>query len=490
MAQISQHFIEHIEKQLPQHISLEELLAACQRPLRKSVRANLLKTTTSELRDQFEKAGYSLLPIPWCDEGFWVDESTQPLPDNIGNWLPHLQGQCYIQEASSMLPVKALLHDLEVNDHSKFLDMAAAPGSKTTQLASLTHNQGLIVANELSSTRLKGLYYNIQRCGLENTALRHADGRQFGQQTPEFFDAILLDAPCGGEGTVRKDEQALANWDINNVRSMSELQKELIVSAFKALKPGGRLVYSTCTLSREENQDVCKHLLMTYPEQVTVKPLNTLFTNADQAITEEGYLQVYPSIFDCEGFFVASFEKLGKSVEKEPAEPASKFTHLTKPSAKQLEMIVPYFNIFGWDLAPLQDELWVKKGKANTQEIWLIGKEIPALNQRLKLNRFGVKLLELNKHGPKIQHQAITTLGHHFTQQIVELTAQQASEYYQGKDIFLPAPEEPPKHKEVIVTYQQNPLGLAKHLGNKLKNNLPRELVRDKAFSELSDHAR
>ena len=114
--------------------------------------------------------------------------------------------------------------------------------------------------------------------------------------------------------------------------------------------------------------------------------------------------------------------------------------------------------------------------------MWYINEDMEALNQQFKLNRFGIKLFELNKHGPKLQHQAVVSFGQDFTQQFIPLSSEQARDYYQGKDIFLEHPNKPPQHKEVIVTYQGAPLGLAKHLGNKLKNNLPRDLVRDKAF--------
>jgi len=482
MAHISPDFIQHIQKQLPANIQLEELLEACQRPLRKSLRANLLSSTPEILQAELESLGYTLTPIPWCDEGFWIDETEKAPPDNLGNWLPHLQGQCYIQEASSMLPVKALLHDFSYSESSTFLDMAAAPGSKTTQLAAQLNNQGLIVANELSSSRLKGLHHNLQRCGVKNTALSHADGRLFGDKTPQFFDAILLDAPCGGEGTVRKDEQALANWDIASVQSISELQKELICSAYRALKPGGRLVYSTCTLSKEENQDVCDYLLQTYGEDISVKTLAGLFEGADKAVTQEGYLHVYPNTYDCEGFFVACFEKSTKVEVTKTALSDSqhkKFTHLPQKTFEQLQS---YCGNFGWDISPLRDKLKNKSNRGRNEEVWYINEDMEALNQQFKLNRFGIKLFELNKHGPKLQHQAVVSFGQDFTQQIVPLSSEQARDYYQGKDIFLEHSHKPPQHKEVIVTYQGAPLGLAKHLGNKLKNNLPRDLVRDKAF--------
>lgn len=487
MAQISENFIQHIEQQLPDNVKLEDFLAACQRPLRKSFRANLLKTDTEELYQLFEDKGYQLTPIPWCDEGFWIDENHKSLPDNLGNWLPHIQGQLYIQEASSMLPVKALLHDFDYSEESRFLDMAAAPGSKTTQLAAALNNRGLIVANELSSSRLKGLHHNIERCGVINTALSHNDGAVFGTTTPEYFDAILLDAPCGGEGTVRKDEQALNNWNLDKVLSISELQKTLITSAYRALKPGGRLVYSTCTLSQEENQAVCQHLLNQFPDNVSIKSLKSLFDGADKAVTAEGYLHVFPNTYDCEGFFVACFEKgdisdlsSGSNSEQSPHK-AGKFSKITE---KTFKLLNDYSQIFGWDLQSIKDSLYTKTLRSGSEEVWLLDRSMLPLNDSLKLNRFGLKLFELSKHGPKIQHQAIKSFGHCLTKQIVNLNSQQAKEYYQGRDIFLEDGKQP-KHKEVIVTYNESALGLAKHLGNKLKNNLPRGLVRDNVYTAL-----
>lgn len=486
MAQISQQFIEHIQKQLPESVPLDDLLSACQCPLRKSIRANLLKMSPQELRQEFESHGYKLLPIPWCEEGFWVDENKKALPENLGNWLPHLEGQCYIQEASSMLPVKALLHDFECHEDSAFLDMAAAPGSKTTQLTAQINNQGLVVANELSSSRLKGLHYNLQRCGVINSVLCHTDARHFGERTPEFFDAILLDAPCGGEGTVRKDEQALADWNIDAVRAISELQKDLIISAYKALKPGGRLVYSTCTLSKEENQEVCQHLLDLYGDTIRIKPLSGLFEGADKAITAEGYLHVYPNLYDCEGFFVACFEKQRSDVfsTDKISNPSSRFNFLPICD-ENYATASTYTSIFGWDISTINHQLWQKDNRGKSVEIWYLPKSTEKLCQHIKLNRYGIKLMEISKHGVKLNHQAAISFGDKFSQQRIELTAQQAEDYYQGKDIFLDSPVKAPNHKEFIVTNKQTPLGLVKHLGNKLKNNLPRDLVRDKSFNQL-----
>ncbi|GAL34405.1 ribosomal RNA small subunit methyltransferase F [Vibrio maritimus] len=132
--------------------------------------------------------------------------------------------------------------------------MAAAPGSKTTQLAALMNNQGVLVANEFAASRVKVLHANIERCGVRNAALSNYDARVFGGWLPEQFDAILLDAPCSGEGTVRKDPDAMKNWSLDSTAEIAATQKDLIESAFHALKVGGTLVYSTCALSRRKSK--------------------------------------------------------------------------------------------------------------------------------------------------------------------------------------------------------------------------------------------
>lgn len=149
-------------------------------------------------------------------------------------------------------------------------------------------NQGAILANEYSASRVKVLHANISRCGISNVALTHFDGRVFGAALPEMFDAILLDAPCSGEGVVRKDPDALKNWSVESNLEIAATQRELIESAFHALRPGGTLVYSTCTLNREENESVLAWLKETWPEAVEFLPLGDLFPEANQALTAEG----------------------------------------------------------------------------------------------------------------------------------------------------------------------------------------------------------
>lgn len=291
---------------MPANLSFDDFLAACQRPLRRSIRVNTLKISVADFLALTASYGWSLTPVPWCAEGFWIareDEETLPL----GSTAEHLSGLFYIQEASSMLPVAALFAD--GNAPERVMDVAAAPGSKTTQIAARMGNRGAILANEYSASRVKVLHANISRCGIGNVALTHFDGRVFGAALPEMFDAILLDAPCSGEGVVRKDPNALKNWSVESNQEIAATQRELIDSAFHALRPGGVLVYSTCTLNREENESVVHWLKETYPDAVEFMPLGDLFAQASLAQTAEGFLHVFPQIYDCEGFFVARLRK-------------------------------------------------------------------------------------------------------------------------------------------------------------------------------------
>ena len=450
---------------LPSHLSLDDFIAACQRPLRRSIRVNTLKISVDDFLALVSPYGWQLTPVPWCAEGFWIerdDEASLPL----GSTAEHLSGLFYIQEASSMLPVAALFADGNVPE--RVMDVAAAPGSKTTQIAARMGNHGAILANEFSASRVKVLHANISRCGIHNVALTHFDGRVFGAALPEAFDAILLDAPCSGEGVVRKDPDALKNWSVESNLEIAATQRELIESAFHALRPGGTLVYSTCTLNRDENEDVCLWLKANYPDAVEFLPLNDLFASAQEAVTPEGFLHVFPQIYDCEGFFVARLRKT-QAVAPLPA-PKFKvgnfpFTPLKGRDAAQLEAAAKKVGLV-WDesLHP-----WMRD-----KEIWLFPAQIEPLIGKVRFSRIGIRLAEVHNKGYRWQHEAVIALAG--CENTFALTHQEAEEWYRGRDVY---PDSTPSGDEVIVTYQGYPLGLAKKVGSRLKNSYPRELVRD-----------
>ncbi|MCO4144850.1 16S rRNA (cytosine(1407)-C(5))-methyltransferase RsmF [Enterobacter roggenkampii] len=462
---LPEQFLAQMREALPSHLSLNDFIAACQRPLRRSIRVNTLKISVEDFLALVAPYSWQLTPVPWCAEGFWIerdDEDAVPL----GSTAEHLSGLFYIQEASSMLPVAALFAD--GNSPERVMDVAAAPGSKTTQIAARMGNRGAILANEFSASRVKVLHANISRCGIHNVALTHFDGRVFGAALPEAFDAILLDAPCSGEGVVRKDPDALKNWSVESNLEIAATQRELIESAFHALRPGGTLVYSTCTLNRDENEDVCLWLKAQYPDAVEFLPLNDLFVSAQEAITPEGFLHVFPQIYDCEGFFVARLRKT-QAVAPLPA-PKFKvgnfpFAPLKGRDAAQLVAAAEKIGLV-WDESL---HLWMRD-----KEVWLFPAEIEPLIGKVRFSRIGIRLAEVHNKGYRWQHEAVIALAGH--EIAFALTHQEAEEWYRGRDVY---PDSMPSGDEVIVTYQGYPLGLAKKVGSRLKNSYPRELVRD-----------
>lgn len=462
---------------MPAHDDIAAFIAACQRPLRRSLRVNTLKISVTDFYARVTPRGWRLTPVPWCEEGFWVTrEDEEALP--LGSTAEHLSGLFYIQEASSMLPVSALFSD--GNAPQCIMDVAAAPGSKTTQIAACMGNRGVILANEYSASRVKVLHANISRCGVRNTALTHFDGRVFGAALPETFDAILLDAPCSGEGVVRKDPDALRNWSPESTLDIAATQRELIDSAFHALRPGGLLVYSTCTLNQEENQQVCRWLLARYPGAVEIQPLGNLFPEAANVLTPEGFLHVFPQIFDCEGFFVARLCKTA-SVTPPPA-PRYKtgnfpFTPVKTRDATDVMQAASRIGLaWGDDM-----RLWQRD-----KEVWLFPADIEPLLGKVRFSRIGIRLAERYNKGLRWQHEAVVALASASGEYTWPLTMQQAQEWFRGRDIW---PEQMPAHSDIIVTYQNAVLGLAKKVGARLKNNYPRELVRDGVlFADVETH--
>ena len=462
---LPEQFLAQMREALPAHLSFDDFVAACQRPLRRSIRVNTLKISVGAFLDLVSSYGWQLTPVPWCEEGFWIErDDEESLP--LGSTAEHLSGLFYIQEASSMLPVAALFAD--GNQPERVMDVAAAPGSKTTQIAARMNNRGAILANEFSASRVKVLHANISRCGIHNVALTHFDGRVFGAALPEAFDAILLDAPCSGEGVVRKDPDALKNWSVESNLEIAATQRELIDSAFHALRPGGTLVYSTCTLNRDENEDVCLWLKQRYADAVEFLPLDTLFDSASHAATPEGFLHVFPQIYDCEGFFVARLRKT-RAVAPLPA-PKFKvgnfpFTPVKGREAAQAQAAASKVGLH-WDESL---RLWMRD-----KELWLFPVNIEPLIGKVRFSRLGIRLAEIHNKGYRWQHEAVIALAGN--ENTFALTHHEAEEWYRGRDVY---PEDGPSQDEVIVTYQGYPLGLAKKVGSRLKNSYPRELVRD-----------
>lgn len=466
---LPQHFLDFITPYLPDGLSMQDFIDYSHKPLRKSIRVNTLKVSVADFLCAAKQKGWQLTPIPWCETGFWIDRPNEAEATQLGNTFEHLSGQFYIQEASSMLPPEALFESQTKCE--MVLDIAAAPGSKTTQIAAKMNNQGFLLANEYSATRLKSLFANLQRCGVSNFALTNMDGRLLENLT-EQFDAILLDAPCSGEGTVRKDPLSMRNWDETSVHDIAKTQLALIKAAFNALKVGGTLVYSTCTLNPFENQQICQQLKQAFPDSVIFDDLSNLFEGADKSITTEGFLHVWPQVYDSEGFFIARIKKQ-KSIEYQVDNPFKKlgkfpFEPINSKNKKALEQKLDHqFAFKGFKQGCLYQR---------NETIWYFPEGIEQLGGNIKLSRIGLKIAEVLRKGFKLHHDLAVHFGKNFSQQIIELSEQQTIEYLRGVDIRPETIEA--EAGEVLLTYQGQALGFAKNLKNRLKNQLPRELAK------------
>ena len=276
--------------------------------IRKCIRVNTLKTTPEEIKRRLEK-DWILESIPWCPEGFYIKYRHGKRFD-IGNIPEHQLGYFYVQDAASMLPPIVL--QPEAND--KVLDLCSAPGSKTTQTAAMMHNTGVIIANDVDISRITPLGMNLNRCGVTNTAVVTRANKKV---QPEFFDKVLVDAPCSGTGTIRRSLKTLMMWSPGLVKRLSRVQKKCIQQGYDALKPGGTMVYSTCTLEPEENEAIVTWLLE-HNEDAEVLPIEldivrssavTAFQGKEYHPDTKHCLRITPQDNDTEGFFVCKIQK-------------------------------------------------------------------------------------------------------------------------------------------------------------------------------------
>ncbi len=236
-------------------IPKKEVVPLFSQRTRTTIRLNSLKGNVEKTYQSLKKKGYELEEIAWAPNTYFVNNKDKA---EVSQTDEYREGFFYIQNLSSILDTLVL----DPKPNERILDMCAAPGSKTTHIADIVNNKGNILANELEINRTNSLRNVIEQFGANSVKVTLSDGREFGKKYPDYFDRVLLDAPCSGEGMIyMKGMKPLRFWSIKKVKGSSTLQKELIDSAFKTLKAGGVLVYSTCTLEPEENEGVVTHLL-------------------------------------------------------------------------------------------------------------------------------------------------------------------------------------------------------------------------------------
>ncbi len=282
MIRFPEKFLKEIKKLIPE--AYEVFLKSYEKPMNYGLRINTLKLTPEEY---LKLSGEDLRPVPWNELGFYYDGRQK----YTKNPLYHA-GLYYIQEPSAMLPA----HLLPIEEGDVVLDMCAAPGGKSTALGAKLKGTGLLVSNDVSASRAKALLKNIEFFGIKNSLVLSEDPSRLVQVFPEYFDKVLIDAPCSGEGMFRKKPSMTANWEKFGPKYFGEIQRRILLNGSDMLKPGGMMVYSTCTFSGYEDEESVEYLLENRPEMT--------------CITME---RLWPHQVDGEGHFCALLKKAENS---------------------------------------------------------------------------------------------------------------------------------------------------------------------------------
>jgi NOL1/NOP2/sun family putative RNA methylase len=428
------------------------------KPLVQSLRINTLKAKQEKILSLLSDV--KLERLPFYHDGFTVKGKYA-----LGNHLTHNLGLIYVQEVASMVPVIVL----DPQPGEVVMDLCAAPGSKTTQIAQLMANSGLLVANEISRKRMRGLTHNIKRCGLMNEVVISMNGQKIDRVFTDYFDRILIDAPCSAEGTIRKSKAVLSHWGTRNIQRMSRLQIGLVVSAFRALRPGGSMVYSTCTIAPEENEMVVSYLLEKFPEAEILPVGVSGFTTRPgvrkwQGISFDPRIEhcarILPQDNDTAPFFIARLTKRG--VLRPRVDYLGKIEidrSLVDSLARRFGVGQQYFDQYA--VFKIRDESYV-----STKEVFAFRE----VNNRRK----GLEFAKVYDQEIKPDNDMVQIFGSYATKNVVDLKLHQVQKFLRGEIINIGSLPNIEKGF-IIVCFKDLPVGTGKYNGNEIRSAVKRE---------------
>lgn len=426
-----------------------------------ALRFNTLKVQSPEERMRILKTLKisSDKKVSWANEAYYFDENVRP-----GKHLYHEMGLYYIQEPSAM-SAAALLAP---KPGMRVLDLCAAPGGKSTQLATYLGDSGLLVSNEINTQRSRILSQNIERMGIKNAIVTNEDSFVLASHFPGFFNAIQVDAPCSGEGMFRKLPEAIEQWSMENVAICAARQKEILDNAAVMLKPGGTIVYSTCTFSKEENEDVIEYFLEKHPD-----------------FTLEEMERFWPHKVDGEGHFVAKLVRRGsvdtgfksdrqtKKIKNNKNRKNETKPALTKENMKLLSEFLD--ETISDDMAAL-----IKNSR-----LVMFGEQLYRLPDMevdikgLKVQRAGLHIGEFKKQRFEPSHSLALALKLNDAKNVVKLTCDnpQTIGFFNGQSVML-SDEQAAECKKgwALVCVDGYTAGWGKVNGTQVKNHYPKGL--------------
>ena len=439
---LPQAFVSRMRAQLGPEA--DAYFAALDEPYQRGIRMNPRKPVDPTLVEGL------LETVPWNERGHYLTMESAAGLDPL-----HEAGAYYIQEPSAMAPV-ALLNP---QPGERVLDLCAAPGGKTTQIADALNGEGLIVCNEPVPSRAKILSRNVERMGVANALVVSADPEKLAPVWPEAFDAILVDAPCSGEGMFRRHPETRDEWNESSPEGCAVRQKRILACAVQMLRPGGRLAYSTCTLNHEENENVVSWMLNEYPELETV-PFTMPVNDGRTLEAPEGMLHLYPHQLQGEGHFAALLRKKGDEQSDLFAPAATRLAAPQKPMLAAYEAFCKPFP---------------RMPRANAQfgDFLLSAPDLPPL-KGIKVLRAGVQLGTLKGKVFAPDHALAMALPQNSSVPTLPLTREQALLYQAGET--LPCPDTLSGY--ALPTYAGLTLGFGKASNGQLKNHYPKGLRR------------
>lgn len=424
---LPEKFVQRMKNDLGEEAC--SFLSVYDKPPYKGIRVNTLKISKEEF---MRISPFALEQVEWEENGFIVDA------EKVGSHPYHFAGAFYSQEPSAMSAAPLL----EVKGGEKVLDLCSAPGGKGTQLAQNMCDEGIIVMNEYVQSRSKILAQNVERMGVRNAVVTNLSPEKLSEKFENYFDKILVDAPCSGEGMFRKEEAAISEWSQENVSMCAERQRGILAQAYKMLKKdGGRLVYSTCTFAKEEDEENVDWFLRTFPEMRLVKSEKLL----PHKVKGEGH---FVSLFECCGEGERSEIKTAKlSVSQNMKKAYSAFC---KAFFKREGDFTNLYEV-GDTLYSLPDEMFDMKG--------------------INVVKAGVKLGENVNGRFEPSHTLAMCLKPDDVKIAVNVDEEQAERYLKGETLTYES-----ENGWCVVFIDGLPLGLGKSVNSQIKNHLPKGL--------------
>lgn len=428
MTNLPKEFLDEMKIILGDEYS--EFIKSYDDPKTTGLRVNTLKMTKDKL---LSLNLYSLQEIPWTNEGFYYDESIY----RPGKNPLHEAGAYYLQEPSAM----SVVPKLDVQEGEKILDMCAAPGGKSTYILSKLNNTGLLVSNEINPIRIKALGENLERFGAKNCIITNTDSRSLRKVFEGYFDKIVIDAPCSGQGMFRKDEVAISDWSYAKVLECQSIQREIIRDGYHMLKEGGILVYSTCTFAKEENEIIIEEFLEEYTDAKLIE-----------------MERLWPHKVKGEGHFVAKIQKLE---EDRCSTKDLKIKKLDKEVKDYRDFEKKFLNI-------KLDNRFELRG----ENLYLLPDELPDI-KKLKVLRYGLHLGILKKNRFEPSH----ALSHYLKIDDVKyienfnINEKEVLDYLRGNTINTGQ-----SRGWVLVCVEGVALGWGKESNGVLKNHYPKGL--------------